>query len=491
MGRLLTGLGGAFGLAWLWRFLRREQPPPQAPQHDPAVELRAKLEQAREAPDDRDEFDAAEGQPVDEVERPPAPSSRCPNRRWSRSPSRTGARDRRSRWTSAAALCTRRPSRRSARWTGSAATTKPTGSGHGPRMRIVVVGATGNVGTSVLDALARDDAVESILGLARRRPTADYAKTEFAAADVTRDDLVPHFRGADCVIHLAWLIQPSRDERTLRETNVEGSARVLEAVAGGGRPRARRRLLDRRLLARAEGAGRRELAAGGRADELVLAPQGRAGAAARRLRGGARRARRPPAAGADHEARERRRGAAALHRPLPAEPARQARPATRLPPRPGRDGPGRALAGRGRGVSARRHTRRPRGVQRRRGAGARREARGRGDRRPRGHDPGRRARVRSPPRAGMRGCSPPPRTGSTSRSGCRCSTARGRARSWAGRPRGTGSPRFASSCSAWPSVRAAGRRLCAPATASPRSRPASAENRSEQASSGRRHTSRR
>ena len=103
-------------------------------------------------------------------------------------------------------------------------------------MRIVVVGATGNVGTSVLDALGRDDAVESILGLARRRPTAGYAKTQFAAADVTRDDLVQHFRGADCVIHLAWLIQPSRDERTLHRTNVDGSARVLEAVAAAGVP---------------------------------------------------------------------------------------------------------------------------------------------------------------------------------------------------------------------------------------------------------------
>jgi hypothetical protein len=73
MGRLLTGLGGAFGLAWLWRKLQGVQTTPPAPQHDPASELRAKLEQAREAPDDRDEFDAAEGQPVDEVERPPAP----------------------------------------------------------------------------------------------------------------------------------------------------------------------------------------------------------------------------------------------------------------------------------------------------------------------------------------------------------------------------------------------------------------------------------
>jgi hypothetical protein len=76
MGRVLAGLGGAFGLAALWRFLRRPaaQPPPveadQSVEADPASELRSRLEQARQAADDRDEFDAAEGQPVDEVEQP-------------------------------------------------------------------------------------------------------------------------------------------------------------------------------------------------------------------------------------------------------------------------------------------------------------------------------------------------------------------------------------------------------------------------------------
>ena len=74
MGRLLTGLAGALGLAWLWRRLHRAQAQTQAPEPDPAAELREKLAQAREAADDRDEFDAAEGQPVDEIERtPPAP----------------------------------------------------------------------------------------------------------------------------------------------------------------------------------------------------------------------------------------------------------------------------------------------------------------------------------------------------------------------------------------------------------------------------------
>jgi UDP-glucose 4-epimerase len=104
-------------------------------------------------------------------------------------------------------------------------------------MRVVVVGATGNVGTSLLEALGRDDAVESILGLARRPATAVYAKTTFAAADVARDDLVPHFRGADCVVHLAWLIQPSHDQATLHAVNVDGSRRVLEAAAAAGVPK--------------------------------------------------------------------------------------------------------------------------------------------------------------------------------------------------------------------------------------------------------------
>jgi UDP-glucose 4-epimerase len=102
-------------------------------------------------------------------------------------------------------------------------------------MRVVVVGATGNVGTSVLDALA-DEPDVSVLGVSRRLPELDLPHVEWAAADITSSDLVPLFRGADCVVHLAWLIQPSRDHETLRATNVHGSTRVFEAVAEAGVP---------------------------------------------------------------------------------------------------------------------------------------------------------------------------------------------------------------------------------------------------------------
>jgi|SRR4051794_40043201 len=98
-------------------------------------------------------------------------------------------------------------------------------------MRVAVVGASGNVGTSVLAALADDPDIQSILGLARRRPQLEVPKTEWASADISSDELTGHFADADAVVHLAWAIQPSRDLETLRHINVDGSARVFKAVA--------------------------------------------------------------------------------------------------------------------------------------------------------------------------------------------------------------------------------------------------------------------
>ena len=92
------------------------------------------------------------------------------------------------------------------------------------------MGATGNVGTSLLEALVDEPRVESVLGLARRLPELEVPKVEWAKADVSADDLLPHFRGADCVVHLAWKIQPSRAGEELRATNVHGSARVFLAA---------------------------------------------------------------------------------------------------------------------------------------------------------------------------------------------------------------------------------------------------------------------
>ncbi len=48
---------------------------------------------------------------------------------------------------------------------------------------------------------------------------------------MTSADLAPIVRGADAVVHLAWLIQPGRDESITHAVNVTGSERIFRAAA--------------------------------------------------------------------------------------------------------------------------------------------------------------------------------------------------------------------------------------------------------------------
>ncbi len=101
-------------------------------------------------------------------------------------------------------------------------------------MRVVVTGATGNVGTSVVEALAGDPAVAEIVGIARRPALWQTPKTRWLPLDVAGDDLRPAFEGADAVIHLAWLFSPTRRPLVTWRNNVLGSLRVFEAAAAAG-----------------------------------------------------------------------------------------------------------------------------------------------------------------------------------------------------------------------------------------------------------------
>ena len=108
-------------------------------------------------------------------------------------------------------------------------------------MKVVVTGATGNVGTALLRRLAQEPDVD-VHGISRR-PPADappYRGIGWTPLDIGRpgaeEPLRTAFENADAVVHLAWLIQPSHDERELYRTNVAGSARVFDAAAKAGVP---------------------------------------------------------------------------------------------------------------------------------------------------------------------------------------------------------------------------------------------------------------
>ncbi|HEV7468782.1 MAG TPA: NAD-dependent epimerase/dehydratase family protein [Pseudonocardia sp.] len=110
-------------------------------------------------------------------------------------------------------------------------------------MRIVITGASGNVGTALLRRLTRDVGQEhDLVGVCRRPPTGGrpYDAVSWTALDLAGPDvgeaLRPVVRGADAVVHLAWGFQPSRDITYLDRLGIDGTRAVIDAVHAEGVP---------------------------------------------------------------------------------------------------------------------------------------------------------------------------------------------------------------------------------------------------------------
>jgi UDP-glucose 4-epimerase len=109
-------------------------------------------------------------------------------------------------------------------------------------MRIVITGASGNVGTALLRKLFGTNPAHQLVGVARRapKPVGVYEHVSWHELDVADCDAASNlrhvFEGADAVVHLAWAFQPTRRTGYLTRVGVGGTSAVLEAahVAGVG-----------------------------------------------------------------------------------------------------------------------------------------------------------------------------------------------------------------------------------------------------------------
>ncbi|BBY18119.1 hypothetical protein MLIT_37110 [Mycolicibacterium litorale] len=104
----------------------------------------------------------------------------------------------------------------------------------------MVTGASGNVGTGVLRALASQLPDTQVVGVCRRPPTHGhpYERVRWHAVDLAAPsavaDMGAAMTDADVVIHLALAVQPVRDEDYLYRANVVGTQSVLDAMTAAG-----------------------------------------------------------------------------------------------------------------------------------------------------------------------------------------------------------------------------------------------------------------
>lgn len=100
-------------------------------------------------------------------------------------------------------------------------------------MKIVVTGASGNIGSATLRELAAGGS-HDVVGVARRDPGAPSgaagSNVTWHAADVGSDDLDDVLAGADAVVHLAWKFQPTHHPDETWRSNAVGTRRMLGAV---------------------------------------------------------------------------------------------------------------------------------------------------------------------------------------------------------------------------------------------------------------------
>jgi UDP-glucose 4-epimerase len=104
-------------------------------------------------------------------------------------------------------------------------------------MRYLITGGSGYIGSRLTELLIARDETERIVNVDVRPPDVPWPKTEYARGDV-RDraamrELFERER-PDALVHLAFLLNPIRDEARMYDIDVNGTLTVLDAASDAG-----------------------------------------------------------------------------------------------------------------------------------------------------------------------------------------------------------------------------------------------------------------
>lgn len=101
-------------------------------------------------------------------------------------------------------------------------------------MTVAVTGAAGYLASRLIRDLCDDERVARVLGFDLRPPRFSSDRFVFDALDVRDPELRRRLEDVDVVVHLAFIMDPIKDEAHMRDVNVKGSRNVFECAAAAG-----------------------------------------------------------------------------------------------------------------------------------------------------------------------------------------------------------------------------------------------------------------
>lgn len=104
-------------------------------------------------------------------------------------------------------------------------------------MRYLITGGSGYIGTRLTELLSERDETEKIVNLDVRPPEITLPKTSFVSGDVRDSESIRMLlerEEIECLIHLAFILDPIRDEARMYDVDVNGTSAVLSAASAAG-----------------------------------------------------------------------------------------------------------------------------------------------------------------------------------------------------------------------------------------------------------------
>lgn len=103
-------------------------------------------------------------------------------------------------------------------------------------MRYLITGGSGYIGSRLVELLSQREEVERIVITDLRPPAVSRPKTSFVQIDIRDREMraLLESERPDALVHLAFVLNPMRDEATMYDIDVNGTQNVLDAATSAG-----------------------------------------------------------------------------------------------------------------------------------------------------------------------------------------------------------------------------------------------------------------